>query len=65
MTQHYPSRRDFLKATAATAGTLSVPTWWRPVQGKESANDRLAIGSIGTSVYVDQYPGEGDRPGAG
>ncbi len=63
---HHPnsSRRTFLKKTTAAA-TIGMPLWWRRVHGQESANDRLTIGAIGTSIYENRYAGEGNHPGRG
>jgi predicted dehydrogenase len=69
MTTAPTSRRRFLKSSAAAAGTYAVPLWWRKAAGKEAANDRLNVGSIGTSIYTDVlYKGfqfEKGMPGRG
>ncbi len=59
------SRREFLRSTAAATGALALPMWWRTAHGRESANDRLAIGAIGTSVYTNRYTGKGEHAGRG
>jgi len=61
------SRRQFLKTAAFAGGAAATvaPTFWRPVRGQESANDRLNVGSIGTSIYTDRYTGKGEFPGRG
>jgi predicted dehydrogenase len=57
------TRRQFLQSAAA--GSFAVPLWWRRGLGQESANDRLTVGAIGTSVYTNRYTGQGDQPGRG
>ena len=61
-----PTRRDFLKTTALSGATLSVPYFWTSAQAQQdSANDRLNVGAIGTSIYTDRYTGDGEHPGRG
>lgn len=56
------SRRQFLTASAAT-GAVTV---WLPRYGHaQSANDRIRVGAIGTSIYTNRYTGDGDHPGRG
>ena len=58
------SRRRFLGAAAAVGA--SAPYLWLPSRGHgQSPNDRLNIGSIGTSIYANRYTGDGDHPGRG
>ncbi len=59
------SRREFLQSAAVASSAMSMPFWWRRALGKESANDRLTIGSIGTGVYANRYTGGGQHPGRG
>jgi len=65
MAQRNTTRRDFLKTSAVSVGSLALPLWWRKAHGQESANDRLTIGSIGTGVYDNRYTGDGRHPGRG
>jgi len=60
-----PHRRKFIQSTAAIAGAVTFPTWWRRSLGQEAANDRLTMGAIGTGVYADRYTGSGEHPGRG
>lgn len=59
------NRRQFLQTSAAAAGSMALPLWWRKAHGQESANDRLTLGAIGTGVYTNRYTGDGDHPGRG
>ena len=63
------SRRQFLQTASLTASAIAIPHVWlpSPVLGMRprSANDRLRIGSIGTSIYANRYTGDGDHPGRG
>ena len=63
-----PTRRQFLKSAAAVAGaSLAAPYFWSSRRARaESANDRLGVGSIGTSIYTDKWgtPGKQDGRGA-
>ena len=63
------SRRSFLKKTGLSATALAVPYLWVPspaaANAPRSANDRLRVGSIGTSIYANRYTGDGDHPGRG
>ena len=63
------SRRSFLKKTGLSATALAVPYLWVPspaaANAPRSANDRLRIGAIGTSIYANRYTGDGDHPGRG
>lgn len=59
------TRRQFVGSTAAAVSLASAPLFLRTVRGQESANDRLNIGAIGTSIYADRYTGKGDHPGRG
>ncbi|TWU50506.1 Inositol 2-dehydrogenase [Rubripirellula tenax] len=63
---HSPAtRRNFLK-TASIATVAATPYFWTSASAKaESANDKLHIGSIGTSIYSNRYTGDGDHPGRG
>lgn len=61
------NRRAFLK----TAGTTVVSSALIPYVfttktiRAQSANDKLGVGAIGTSIYTDRYTGAGDHPGRG
>ena len=58
------TRRNFVKNSMAAAA--SAPLFWRRCYaGDESANDRLNVGAIGTSIYSNRYTGEGEEPGRG
>ena len=67
MTHRQPSRRDFLKGIAVASGTaIAVPYFTSSsFAEEESANDKLGVGSIGTSIYVNRYTGEGEHAGRG
>ncbi|HBE69222.1 MAG TPA: dehydrogenase [Planctomycetaceae bacterium] len=57
-----PNRRRFV----ATGAACAVPALWLPKRGYgQSANDRLNVAAIGTSIYTDRYTGDGDHPGRG
>ncbi len=60
-------RREFLKNVATTSGTaVAAPYFWSSSHAQEeSKNDRLNVGSIGTSIYTDMYTGKGEQPGGG
>lgn len=59
----HPSRRAFIKSAAATVAT---PYFFTAHRAKaQSANDKLNVGSIGTSIYTNRYTGDGDHPGRG
>ncbi len=56
-------RRRFLTATSTIVAT---PYVWLPSRGHgQSANDRLNVAAIGTSIYTNRYTGDGDHPGRG
>lgn len=56
-------RRQFFKQAAAMA---VVPYVWTSSYARaQSANDKLNVGAIGTSIYTDRYTGAGDHPGRG
>ena len=57
------SRRKFVQSSVAAAGV--APLFLRQSLGQGSANDRLNVASIGTSIYTDRYTGKGDHPGRG
>jgi myo-inositol 2-dehydrogenase / D-chiro-inositol 1-dehydrogenase len=57
------SRRKFVQSSVAAAGV--APLFLKKGLGQGSANDRLNIASIGTSIYSDRYTGKGDHPGRG
>ncbi|MCU0708607.1 MAG: Gfo/Idh/MocA family oxidoreductase, partial [Pirellula sp.] len=57
------SRRKFVGTGVAAAGV--APLFLKNAWGKESANDKLNVASIGTSIYSDRYTGKGDHPGRG
>ncbi|MFN9852110.1 MAG: hypothetical protein ACK57P_09860, partial [Planctomycetota bacterium] len=57
------SRRSFVGSSVAAAGV--APLFLKTSWGRESANDKLNVASIGTSIYSDRYTGKGDHPGRG
>jgi myo-inositol 2-dehydrogenase/D-chiro-inositol 1-dehydrogenase len=57
------TRRKFVRSSVATAGV--APLFFQRSFGQGSANDRLNVASIGTSIYSDRYTGKGDHPGRG
>lgn len=63
------SRRQFMNAACVTAATLVSAPYIAPacaLGGRHgSANDRIRVGAIGTSIYVDRYTGGGNHPGRG
>lgn len=63
------SRRQFMNAACVTAATLVSAPYIAPacaLGGRHgSANDRIRVGEIGTSIYVDRYTGGGNHPGRG
>lgn len=63
------SRRQFMNAACVTAATLVSAPYIAPARalgGRHgSANDRIRVGAIGTSIYVDRYTGGGNHPGRG
>ena len=64
MTRSGSNRRDFLKASAGIAAT--VPYFWSSDCAKgESANDKIGVASIGTSIYTDRWGTPGKRDGQG
>ncbi len=66
MTRHQATRRDFLKGIAAAGTAAAVPYFVSSsFAQQESANDKLNIGSIGTSIYTDRYTGKGEHAGRG
>ena len=61
-----PSRRHFLSQTAGAGALIAAtPLFLRMSRGQESANDKLNVGAIGTSIYADRYTGKGEHPGRG
>jgi hypothetical protein len=58
-----------MNAACVTAATLVSAPYIAPARalgGRHgSANDRIRIGAIGTSIYVDRYTGGGNHPGRG
>jgi myo-inositol 2-dehydrogenase/D-chiro-inositol 1-dehydrogenase len=67
MSRQQSSRRDFFKGVAAATGVaMAVPYFVsRSFARQESANDKLNVGSIGTSIYTDRYTGAGEHAGRG
>ncbi len=67
MSSHQTTRRDFLKGMATvTSAAMAVPYFASSSFAKqESANDKLNVGSIGTSIYTDRYTGAGEHSGRG
>lgn len=66
MTRQTPNRRDFLKGLAVIGGGAATPYFWSSSQARaESANDKLTVGAIGTSIYTDRYTGKGEHAGRG
>lgn len=57
------SRRKFVKTSVAAASV--APLFLKKTFGDQSANDRLNVASIGTSIYADRYTGKGEHPGRG
>ncbi len=59
------TRRQFLQ-TASAASVAITPYFWTSSQARaESANDKLRVGAIGTSIYRDSNAGGATRPGRG
>ena len=67
MSRQPSTRRDFLKGVAAATGAaVAVPYFASSAFARqESANDKLNVGSIGTSIYTDRYTGAGEHGGRG
>jgi len=64
------SRRRFVKTAAAAGAAIAgapyfVPSHLLAGSKRGSANDRIRLGAIGTSIYKNRYTGEGDFPGRG
>jgi len=64
------SRRQFVKATAAAGAAIAGAPYFVPAHllagsKRGSANERIRVGSIGTSIYKNRYTGDGDYPGRG
>jgi predicted dehydrogenase len=58
------NRRQWLQAAGVAAAT--TPYFWTARRAQAtSANDKLRIGAIGTSIYTNRYTGSGDHPGRG
>ncbi len=65
-TSNGPSRRQFIKtAGAATSAIIAAPYFVPSKVFASSPNDRVQVGAIGTSIYVDRYTGAGNQPGRG
>jgi myo-inositol 2-dehydrogenase / D-chiro-inositol 1-dehydrogenase len=59
-------RRGFLKTVGAAGVAITNPyIWTSSVARAESANDKIRVASIGTSIYTDRYTGKGDHAGRG
>jgi predicted dehydrogenase len=67
MSRSRTTRREFLTAVAAASGAaLAVPYVITSAAARqESANDRLNVGAIGTSIYTNRYTGAGEHAGRG
>lgn len=66
MDRRSTSRRDFLQQVAAGSAALAVPYFLTSSPARaQSANDKLGVGAIGTSIYVDRYTGAGEHAGRG
>ena len=67
MFRQQSSRRDFLKGVAAASGAaLAVPYFVSSSFARQdSANDKLNVGAIGTSIYTNRYTGAGEHAGRG
>ena len=66
MNRQTTNRRDFLKGLAVIGGAAATPYFWSSSQARaESANDKLTVGAIGTSIYTDRYTGAGEHAGRG
>jgi predicted dehydrogenase len=61
------NRRSFLKnvGTVAAGSALAPYIFTSATARAQSANDKLGVGSIGTSIYTNRYTGDGDHPGRG
>ncbi len=60
------TRREFLKSTAAAGAAITAPfVWTHSFAHGQERNNRLNVGSIGTSIYTDRYTGSGEHPGRG
>ena len=59
------NRRNFIKSTAAATAVIAVPMILPARLLGSVANDRVRVGSIGTSIYSNRYTGDGDHPGRG
>ena len=47
-----------IRATGAVVGVTAVPHFWSSSYAQEEpANDRLNVGTIGTSISTDRYTG--------
>jgi myo-inositol 2-dehydrogenase / D-chiro-inositol 1-dehydrogenase len=67
MSRSSSSRRAFLKTIAvASSAAWAVPYFTSSSFARdESANDRLNVAAIGTSIYTNRYTGEGEHGGRG
>ena len=66
MTTKKTSRREFLKTSATGVGIgIAAPYFWTGTASAQSANDKLNVGAIGTSIYTDRYTGKGEHFGRG
>ncbi len=64
------SRRQLLKTAATAAASIVAAPYFVPASALGgsrfgSANDRIQVGAIGTSIYVNRYTGGGNHPGRG
>ncbi len=67
---NHASRRGFIKAAGLTGSAIMVAPYFVPAHvlgGSRSGspNDRIRVGAIGTSIYVNRYTGGGNHPGRG
>lgn len=67
MTVRNTTRRDFLKTSGLAAAAVGMaPYFWTSRSARaESANDKLTVAAIGTSIYVDKWGVPGKREGQG
>lgn len=59
------TRRQFLRTASVASLAANTYVFTSSAKAQESANDRLNVGAIGTSIYTNRYTGDGDHPGRG